>query len=173
MRNRKRFIGVLLLGMVEATLLARSHATLASGADDQTTAVRAAEPAPTPRELPDEIDAELRGWRRSAALLQGVQVLLAVVAVISSILVAAQMKLSQTQIRWLAVLSAIATSMLSAFDPGGEANRFRNAWRVLNSAVVRFQNDQSVAVSTLFDAYDKGEKTIGDYTVNMPAGSEQ
>jgi len=36
----------------------------------------------------------------------------------------------------------------------------RSAWRILNTAVLRFQTEEDFKVKDLNDAYEKGEKTM-------------
>ena len=70
------------------------------------------------------------------------------------------------RLKWIAFASALATGLLSALDPGGEANRMRNAWRILNTAVIRYQIG-TLDVKDVITAYERGESRIGDYTVEV------
>jgi len=128
-------------------------------------------PTPAPanvsgaRPVPEEITRNLHGWDKGAAWLHFLQIVLSLAAIVSSLLVAVHFGPSRI-LRVLAVCSALFTGLVSAFDPGGEANRMRNAWRVLNAALLRYQAGET-GVDKVIDAYERGETIIGSYTVSL------
>ena len=44
----------------------------------------------------------------------------------------------------------------------------RNAWRVLSTALLRYETGQT-SIDKVVDAYEHGESIIGDYTVSLNA----
>jgi hypothetical protein len=60
-------------------------------------------------------------------------------------------------------LAAVSISLLTAFNLGAKSNNTRNAWRELNTAVMRF-NQNSVQKSDVINAYERGETMIGGIT---------
>jgi len=62
----------------------------------------------------------------------------------------------------LAMVSAISVGLLSALDIGGNANRMRKAWRKLNIAVLKFEEDDTYKLEELLSAYTAAEDLITD-----------
>src|SRR5438132_1333798 len=153
---------------VTFTVSCASQAAADLGAQVPTPSVIAAS-SPGPRQLPPAIEDELRAWSRNAGLLRAAQVGLSLVAIVASLLVATHVggtSITPERLKWIAFASALATGLLSALDPGGEANRMRNAWRILNTAVIRYQIG-TLDVKDVITAYERGESRIGDYTVEV------
>ena len=123
------------------------------------------------RPVPDEITRNLKSWERGAGWLHFLQIVLSLAAIVSSVLVAANLGPSRV-VRVLAVCSALFTGVVSSFDPGGEANRMRNAWRLLNTALLRYQAG-GTGIEQVIDAYERGEIIIGSYTVSLNTQGSQ
>jgi hypothetical protein len=60
-------------------------------------------------------------------------------------------------------LAAVSISLLTAFNLGAKSNNTRNAWRELNTTVMRF-NQNIVQKSDVINAYERGETMIGGIT---------
>jgi hypothetical protein len=115
------------------------------------------------RPVPKEILLELTRWRRQAGVLRVAHLVLGSATIVFSVIVASQIRsLNPDIVSWLAAGSAIAAGLLTGFDLGSKANRMRNAWRNLNTAVMQFQEDPSYTVETLISVYSKSEALIGD-----------
>lgn len=115
------------------------------------------------REPPSEISKQLRRWTLLAGVLRALHIVLGTMATVCSLLVAAKINsFDRITIEWLSFGAAVAIGLLSAFDLGSKANRFRRAWRRLNIAVVRFSDDENFSKENLFAAYEAAEEMIGD-----------
>lgn len=57
-------------------------------------------------------------------------------------------------------LAAVSISLLTAFNLGAKSNNTRNAWRELNTAVMRF-NQNIIQQPEVINAYEHGEILIG------------
>jgi hypothetical protein len=126
----------------------------------------------TIRQVPIEISKELAKWLRNSRLLRGAHLSLGTAAIVLSVLVASQIRsLDPVVVSLLAAGSAIATGLLTGFDLGTKANQVRNAWRLLNSAVIEFQENPNYPVETLIATYSHGEQMIGDVRAEPNAPS--
>jgi hypothetical protein len=115
-------------------------------------------------ELLSNIQHWLHKWHRNAVGLRAAHAILRILAVISTIIVAAELILLEPVfLQILAIVAAATTGLISAFDLGSKANRVMNAWRILNAATMEFnasppgQGDRD----KLLAAYRKGEEIIG------------
>ena len=114
------------------------------------------------RIVPPQIDRHLRMWQFGAQFHRIAYFVLASIAGVFSILVAVDVPRFKKYRRWLALVAAIAFGLISSFDLGDKANRYKNGWRLLNAAAMRYELDSTFTVTQLIDAYYKGEQTIGD-----------
>ena len=64
-------------------------------------------------------------------------------------------------IEWIALTAAVSTGLMTGLGLGYKGNRMRSAWRILNAAKIRYENDV-VDIDTLMDKYEEAEKLIGD-----------
>lgn len=62
-----------------------------------------------------------------------------------------------------AILAAISISLMTAFNLGAKSNDTRNAWRELNTAVLKF-NQNIIEKPALIEAYERAETSIGGIT---------
>ena len=113
--------------------------------------------------IPKSIENELKKWSWMTATLRLSHLLLGITAIISSLLVAAKINSFQPiAIEWLAFLAAVSVALMSGFDLGAKANSMRRAWRLLNAAIIRFQEDPNGKIEAVVDAYERAEEIIGD-----------
>ena len=57
-------------------------------------------------------------------------------------------------------IAALSISLLTAFNLGAKSNNTRNAWRRLNAAIMKF-NENLVSKSAVIEAFEQGESLIG------------
>lgn len=112
---------------------------------------------------PEEILKNLRRWEIMANLLRIIHILLGIVAITSSLLVAAKINsFDAVLIEWLAFLAALSTALLSGFNLGNKANRMRAAWRLLNTARLKYELEDTYTIGELIDCYNEAETIVGD-----------
>ncbi len=114
-------------------------------------------------ELPDMLT-YLKLWSYNTTRLWAIHITLGVLAIFFSLLAAALM--GDTYIGWaraFAFIAAISISMLMAFNLGTKSNNVRNAWRMLNSAIIKF-NHHLISKNEVIAAYEAGEALIGGVT---------
>ncbi len=123
------------------------------------------------REVPEKIMKLVQKWNLHAGLLRFVHVTLGVIAIISSITVASKLIPNDSNllspIAWVAAVSA---ALLIHLNLETKSNHYRTAWRTLNAAVLRFENEDNdkFTIEDLDTAYKTGEEMIGDVNINLP-----
>jgi hypothetical protein len=111
--------------------------------------------------LPHEIAKQLWRWNAIALSHRAVYVVFGLVGVVAPLVVAAYSEsLEQRWIKALSLSGAVAVAIFAAFDVGGLATRWREAWKHLNSACLAFELGL-IDLTTLVKAYGEGEMTIG------------
>src|SRR5690606_1826865 len=107
---------------------------------------------------------QLDRWALQASLMRITQIVLGLASIVCSLLVAMQINTFKARtLKWLAFTSALSVGVLSSFGFGEKANNFRNAWRMLNTAVIRYEvAPDSTKLMELIDVYSEAEKVIGD-----------
>jgi hypothetical protein len=102
-------------------------------------------------------------WNRLAIRLQTAYVLLGVTATICSLIVATfTAELSSLALKIVSFAAALAFGLIGAFKLASKANGARNAWRLLNGAVLAYQYDENYTIQKLHDQYLAGEQLLGD-----------
>ena len=120
------------------------------------------------KEIPEEITKQLKVWYSSARILRIIHVFVGLIAIIASVTVASRiLDPDNNCMSYVAWLAAIASSILTSLNLGTKSNNMRNAWRILNTAVLRYKTEEDFNVKNLNDAYEKGEKTIGDVEIDL------
>jgi hypothetical protein len=113
------------------------------------------------KEMP-EILAYLNRWNILARALRVIHITLGFLSVLFSLLTAAQISPLNTD--WpkvYAFIAALSIGLMTAFDMGTKSNNTRTAWRNLNASVIKF-NQGLIDKQGVIDAYEEGEKSIGD-----------
>ena len=118
-------------------------------------------PEETIRQTPKDIIKARRKWEQQVIGLRSINAILGIIAIFSSLLVAANWELLGVQIKYFAFMAAAAVSLLSALDIGSKANRMRRAWRRLNVAIIRYE-ENLMSKDDLIKAYEDAEEIIGD-----------
>jgi hypothetical protein len=70
----------------------------------------------------------------------------------------------------LAALAAIAIALVSTFELSAKSNNFRNGWRLLHAAIMRYEEEPDYSVEKLIEAYEQAEKLIGDVKATPRSG---
>ena len=109
-----------------------------------------------------EILSYLSQWQLMAFGLRFIHALLGVMAIVFSLLAAAQIgSIVDEYAKIFALIGAISIALMTGFNLGDKSNAVRNAWRLLNGTVIAF-NKCEATDKQLIDAYNKEETIIGD-----------
>ena len=120
------------------------------------------------KEIPEEIIKQLKVWYSRARILRIIHVFVGLIAIIASVTVASRiLDPDSDYMSYVAWLAAISSSILTSLNLGAKSNNMRNAWRILNTAVLRYKTEDDFNIKNLNDAYEKGEKTIGDVEIDL------
>jgi hypothetical protein len=112
------------------------------------------------RELPEML-AYLELWGSNTTILWTLHIALGVIATFFSLLTASQIgHIHDQYARIFGFIAALSISLLTAFNLGAKSNNTRNAWRRLNAAIMKF-NENLVNKSTVIEAFEQGESLIG------------
>ena len=108
-------------------------------------------------------------WHKLASGLQKSYVILGVLATVASLVVVAfTAELSDMWIKILVMIPSLCLGLMTAFDLGNKANNARAAWRVLNAAVLSYENDETFTIQDLQKQYAAGEALLGEIKYNAP-----
>lgn len=109
-------------------------------------------------ELP-EILVYLKLWGNNTRILWAFHIFLGIFATFFSLLAATGFG-DDTLSRVFAFIAALSIAFLTAFNLGAKSNNTRNAWRLLNTAILRF-NQGLLRKDEVINAYENGEALIG------------
>jgi hypothetical protein len=110
------------------------------------------------KEIP-EILPYLEQWGNNTRILWAFFVFLGIFATFFSLLAATGFG-GETLSRVFAFIAALSIAFLTAFNLGAKSNNTRNAWRLLNAAVIRY-NQGIMRKDDVINAYERGETLIG------------
>ena len=124
--------------------------------------------------LPTQINTRLETWDSAAIKYMIVGAALIGVGVLASTAVATFTdQLDKNVIRLLGFVAAICTALIAAFNPLSLGFAFRDAWRVLDSAILHYIADPvKYPIETVIDALDKGETIISAASKTLAKTSE-
>jgi hypothetical protein len=108
-------------------------------------------------ELP-EILTYLEQWGNNTRILWAFFVFLGIFATFFSLLAATGFG-GDILSRIFAFIAALSIAFLTAFNLGAKSNNTRNAWRLLNAAVLRY-NQGIMGKADVINAYERGETLI-------------
>ena len=112
------------------------------------------------REIPEMLT-YLQLWGSNTTKLWTVHITLGVIATFFSLLTASQIgHIDDQYSRIFGFIAALSISLLTAFNLGAKSNNTRNAWRRLNTAILKF-NEHMIKKEALIAAYIQGESLIG------------
>jgi hypothetical protein len=109
-------------------------------------------------EIP-EILPYLEQWGNNTRILWAFFVFLGIFATFFSLLAATGFG-GDILSRVFAFIAALSIAFLTAFNLGAKSNNTRNAWRLLNAAVIRY-NQGIMRKDDVINAYERGETLIG------------
>ncbi|GAA5125908.1 hypothetical protein GCM10023212_28480 [Luteolibacter yonseiensis] len=69
----------------------------------------------------------------------------------------------------LAFSSSLALGFITNFNLGGKAAEIRAAWRILETALLRYKNQEDFTMEKLLDAYKLAEDTLGNVNYTPPS----
>jgi hypothetical protein len=113
--------------------------------------------------IPDEIVQRKRTWHRAALGWKWAGIGIAIIGVASGLSVTAYAK-SPTFANWIPLggfISALSTALIALLKPLREGARYREAWRILDSACLEYSLGLEADTSLLIKAVKQGEATIG------------
>jgi len=112
--------------------------------------------------LPPEIGTRLETWDSASNRYMIIGALLIAIGVIASTAVATFTdQLCPNAIKLLSFVAAVCTALIAAFNPLSLGFAFRDAWRVLDSAVLHHIADPAeYPIKTVIGALDRGEAII-------------
>lgn len=122
------------------------------------------------KEMP-EILVYLKLWGNNTRVLWGFHIFLGIFATFFSMLAATSF-VEELPSKVFAFVAALSIAFLTAFNLGAKSNNTRNAWRLLNTAVLRF-NEGLLKKDGVIDAYEKGEALIGGISFSQAKVPEE
>jgi hypothetical protein len=106
-------------------------------------------------------------WSYNTTKLWAIHITLGVLATFFSLLAAALTGNSGNSynewVRVSAFIAALSISVMTAFNLGTKSNNVRNAWRILNYAIIKF-NHNLIQTNEVIGVYEEGESLIGGVT---------
>ena len=124
------------------------------------------------KEIP-EVLYFLNTWSFKGRLLRGTHIFLGVSATIFSLLAATFIQIESPVdgninnylAKIFALIAAASIALMTSFDLGTKSNNMIRAWRLLNAAVIKFNNVKEEGdVQKVIENYEKAEEIIGDVT---------
>jgi len=108
-------------------------------------------------------------WSWLAKSLQKTYIGLGLTATVTSLVLATfTAELGPIGVKVASFLLALALGLITAFDLGAKASAARGAWRLLNAAILAYENDESYTIQDLFKQYQAGEAMLGDVSYKAP-----
>ncbi len=107
------------------------------------------------------IEKHLRRWNLIASFHRVAHVFLGLVGILCPLAIGTFAdSFSLLQIRLVSFTGAASIAIFAGFEIGNLATRFREAWKVLNAARLRYEIGE-ISEQELIQVYERGEKTIG------------
>jgi hypothetical protein len=122
----------------------------------------------------EEYESIAKMWRRTYFIFRYLHYVLGLVAVLSSVVVVAgpELGIDDRTIRLFAVVTMAATGTNAFMAPHETYSRFRRAWSLLRSALVRHRLGLAKAAAVI-DAYNQGEAIINEPpSVSSPSANQ-
>lgn len=113
--------------------------------------------------LPSKLVNRLKSWERTHRLYFILHYFIGIVGVLAS-------TLASSKLFWnpqiLSIISTVCIAVLAFVRPEREHIRFWQAWKTLDSAVIRYESGL-VNLEEVVDALDRGEAGILEFDVNQ------
>lgn len=115
-----------------------------------------------------------RLWARNASILWIIHISLGIITTILTIIITSLASVSNFNqtIAILAVIAAITAALLTSLDIGTKSNNTRNAWRKLNTAMMKYNQDL-FKKEQVINAYEEGEALISGINYTLPSSGSQ
>jgi hypothetical protein len=131
-----------------------------------------------PNSIPDEILARKSTWHAAALYWKWAGIVITLVGTLAGLSVTAlSQNMGPLQIKGAAFLAAAATAILAFLKPLREGSRYREAWRILDSACLEYSLSPAPDHAVLIQAVRNGENTIGHIEASSlpasPAGKKK
>lgn len=110
-------------------------------------------------------------WGNNTRILWAFHIFLGIFATFFSLLAATGFG-GDTLSRVFAFIAALTVALFTAFNLGAKSNNTRNAWRPLNTSVLRF-NQGILEKDEVINAYENGEALIGGISFNQVKTQEE
>ncbi len=108
-------------------------------------------------------------WNGIATSLGMTYVALGVIATVSSLVLATfTSELGTLRVKIVAFGLSASLGLITGFEVGAKANAARTAWRLLNAAILAYENDPTFTIRDLHKQYLAGEELLGLIRYNSP-----
>jgi hypothetical protein len=108
-----------------------------------------------------------RTWVVTSRLFRMLQTSLGVLSVLGTVLVASTINyFPQQHIFWIAVATAVFTSLLSSFSISNKSNNFMNARRSMQAGLMKYYKGH-ITIVELIKVYEECENKIGDVKLTV------
>jgi hypothetical protein len=118
------------------------------------------------KEIPEEIEKEVRNWKTQALSLRVLFIVLVLGSIIGALVVSTYTEELSTKhpllLKTCGFVAAFCTSILAGLDVAGKANKLRRAVRLFVAASTRFKTQDEYTIEDLTKAYETAEDLIGD-----------
>lgn len=112
-------------------------------------------------------------WHWTANWMVRFTVIFGLSTIISSVLVSVYTStgiITDKGIKVLACISTASLTLLTAFNVVNKGNNARQAWRILNAAIYKYETGE-IEIKDLIYAYEIGEKILGNVEFSYGAAS--
>lgn len=108
-----------------------------------------------------------RIWVTTSIIFRMIQTSLGIISVLGTVLVAATINYFPTDyLFWIAVATAVFTSLLSSFSISNKSNNFMNARRAMQAGLMKYYKGH-IDIVELIRVYEEAEFRIGDVKLEV------
>src|SRR5690242_6650779 len=95
-------------------------------------------------------------WALSSFTTRTAHLSLVVIAISCSLLVSSRLLSPKYPAleSWLAFVAALSIGLVNGINLGDKANRFRRGWRKLNTAILKYENEENYLMAQLIKEYE-------------------
>lgn len=113
--------------------------------------------------IPSEIEQRLAVWDKSAIQYMVIGFGLLLLSILASLSVTAFADtLGSAAVRIFGFIAGVCTALLASFNPIDSGFKFRQAWRILDSAILRYKiAPTNNLLEKILEAVEQGEAIIG------------
>ena len=113
-------------------------------------------------------------WHFTANWMTRFTIIFGILTIVSSVLVSVYTStdlMGPKAIKILACISTASLTLLTAFNVVKKGNNARQAWRILNAALYKYETGV-YSIEELIHAYEVGEKIVGDVDFSYGVASK-